>query len=72
MIFISVLFIDLPLDEVLQSRHVAMLVTQRGGHIGFMDGFIPNFKCEFYSERVIEQYLKALYQLTDIKRDLLL
>ncbi|XP_046913811.2 protein ABHD1 [Dermatophagoides farinae] len=62
----------LPLDEVLQSRNVAMLVTQRGGHIGFMDGFIPNFKCEFYSERVIEQYLKALYQLTDIKRDLLL
>ncbi|KAJ6222207.1 hypothetical protein RDWZM_000752 [Blomia tropicalis] len=61
---------SLPVDEVEQSSHVAMLVTSRGGHIGFMEGIIPKFRHAYYSERVIEQYLKALYDLPDVKRDL--
>lgn len=60
----------LPLDEVEESSHVAMLLTSRGGHIGFMEGLLPNFNANFYSERVIEQYLQALYRLSDIRRDL--
>lgn len=64
-------FAGLPLDEVAQSSHVAMLVTARGGHIGFLEGMFSPLKLRnsYYSERVIEQYLEALYK-TDIRRDL--
>lgn len=58
------------MEEVEQSSHVAMLVTCRGGHIGFMEGAFPTLRNSYYSERVIEQYLKALYTMPDIRRDL--
>nr|XP_027203568.1 protein ABHD1-like [Dermatophagoides pteronyssinus] len=55
---------NLPWD-VEQSRHVALLVTSRGGHIGFMEGIFPFLKSKFYTERLMEQYYKALYRLSD-------
>ena len=55
-----------------QSSHVAMLVTARGGHIGFLEGMLSplTLRNSYYSERVIEQYLEALYKLPDIAREL--
>ena len=47
-----------------------MLVTARGGHIGFMEGLVPKFfNAPFpgYSERLMEQYLKALIELPNIR-----
>lgn len=55
---------SLPWD-VEQNRHVALLVTSRGGHIGFMEGVFPFFKSKFYTERLMEQYYQALYRLSD-------
>lgn len=61
--------IALPVDEVEESSHVAMVVTSRGGHIGFMEGFLPLLP--FYSERLLKQYLGSLIKLKDIKKDLI-
>ncbi len=62
-------FCSLPVDEVEESSHVAMMVTSRGGHIGFMEGFLPILP--FYSERLINQYLGALIKIKDIEKDLI-
>jgi abhydrolase domain-containing protein 1/3 len=59
----------LPVDEVEESSHVAMVVTSRGGHIGFMEGFLPILP--FYTERLLQQYLGSLNKLKDIKKDLI-
>lgn len=49
----------LPLRQIENNPKCAMLVTARGGHIGFMEGFLP-YVPTFYLERVITQYLGAL------------
>ncbi|XP_074602783.1 phospholipase ABHD3-like [Brevipalpus obovatus] len=49
---------SLPIEEVKKSTNVALVVTQRGGHIGFMEGLFPMLP--FYSERLSKQYLEAL------------
>lgn len=58
----------LPLQEIRRSRHVAMILTQRGGHIGFMDGLFPSLP--FFSERLIGQYAAALLKLSDVRKEL--
>ncbi|XP_023221920.1 phospholipase ABHD3-like [Centruroides sculpturatus] len=54
-------FYTLPHQEASQSSHVAMVITSRGGHIGFMEGFLPI--APFFSERLYEQYLRSLLKL---------
>lgn len=49
----------LPLQQIESNPKCAMLVTARGGHIGFMEGLLP-YVPTFYLERVIIQYLGAL------------
>lgn len=49
----------LPLKQIEANPRCAMLVTARGGHIGFMEGLLP-YVPTFYLERVIIQYLGAL------------
>lgn len=49
----------LPLRQIESNPKCAMLVTARGGHIGFMEGLLP-YVPTFYLERVIIQYLGAL------------
>jgi len=49
----------LPLKQIEANPMCAMLVTARGGHIGFMEGLLP-YVPTFYLERVIIQYLGAL------------
>ena len=61
---------DLPSRSQLERNggKVAMLITARGGHLGFMEGLIPysdKHRYTFYSDRVYEQYAKALYKLPD-------
>jgi len=59
----------LPVDEVEESSHVAMVVTSRGGHIGFMEGFLPVMP--FFTEKLLHQYLESIYKLKDIRKDLI-
>lgn len=58
----------LPIQEITKSSHVAVVVTERGGHIGFMDGFFPFGT--FYLERLARQVFEALSSLEDVRRDL--
>lgn len=55
----------LPLEQIASNPKCAMLVTARGGHIGFMEGLFP-YVPTFYLERVITQYLGALKDVENI------
>lgn len=48
----------IPCQEVLNTRNIAIVISSRGGHIGFMDGILP--AAPFFSDRLFEQYLKGL------------
>lgn len=54
---------SLPLKQIEENPRCAMLVTARGGHIGFMEGLLP-YVPTFYLERVIIQYLGALKEVS--------
>ncbi|XP_011494643.1 PREDICTED: abhydrolase domain-containing protein 3-like [Ceratosolen solmsi marchali] len=50
----------IPLKEVSASKNVAMIVTSRGGHIGFLEGFWP-LKEEQYIGKIFSQYFTAVF-----------
>ena len=59
---------DLPIDEVDDSPDVALLLTKRGGHIGFMEGFLPVLP--FFLENVLHQYLSSIVKLHNVRKEL--
>lgn len=48
----------IPIRAAQKSTHVAIVITARGGHIGFLDGFWPNTKDE-YMARLFTQYFSS-------------
>lgn len=62
---------DLPLKQVQSCDHVAMVVTARGGHLGFMESaLMPSLEPTFYLERLFGQYIKALFEMKETPRSL--
>lgn len=59
-------YATLPLDKV--NDAFVFVITQRGGHLGFMDGWRPSVP--YYGDKLIEQYHKAMLGV-DRPRDLL-
>lgn len=56
------------IQEIQSNNQVAMVLLTRGGHMGFMNGFIP--RLPFFSETLCKEYLEGLINLSDIRRDL--
>lgn len=52
----------IPTTEIEANPWLAAIVTPRGGHVGFLDGFLWP-KPPFFSERFVAAYLKALLQI---------
>lgn len=66
-------FAAIPTRAAEESSHVAIVVTARGGHIGFLDGVWPKTNDE-YMARLFSQYFSAtLFDETfdGISRDML-
>lgn len=58
----------LPIEQFKNSTHTALLLTKKGGHIGFMDaqiGMVP-----FFSERLCKKYISSLITLDNIEETL--
>ena len=49
----------IPSEEAKSSAFVAILRTKYGGHIGFMEGWLPTTR--HFTDRVFAQYLRAVY-----------
>lgn len=55
---ISLYFSAIPIKAAEMSSHVAIVVTARGGHIAFLEGFWPGNKDQYMS-RIFGQYFSA-------------
>lgn len=53
-------FEAIPLKEASKLKNVAFVVTKRGGHIGFLEGFWP-MKQEQYIGKLFSQFFKAVF-----------
>jgi len=53
--------IDLPLDEAMDHEsNLAFIVTNRGGHLGFLEGFSTTPKEKHYMERFTTEFIRAV------------
>ncbi|KAJ6642732.1 Ceramide phosphoethanolamine synthase, partial [Pseudolycoriella hygida] len=48
----------IPVDAATRSSHVAIVITARGGHIGFLEGIWPSLKDQ-YMGRLFSQYFAS-------------
>ncbi|XP_042883554.1 phospholipase ABHD3-like [Penaeus japonicus] len=57
-----------PFDAASRSSHVALVVTARGGHIGFMEGLWP--AKSYYSERLFTQLIVSIFSNLETMKDI--
>ncbi|EDO48789.1 predicted protein, partial [Nematostella vectensis] len=50
----------LPLDKIKSCPNVVMVLTSRGGHIGYTEGLIPSGRG--YADRLMSQYVKSIIE----------
>ncbi|XP_024945852.1 phospholipase ABHD3 [Cephus cinctus] len=58
----------IPINEVNKSSNVAIIVTSRGGHIGFLEGVWPAKK-EQYMGKIFSQYFTAIFTSSIVQPD---
>lgn len=52
--------IALPTREAETNPNLVLVVTKRGGHIGFMEGFLPIGKC--WMDKVLIQFANTVFE----------
>ncbi len=53
--------LDLPIKQAVQEgSNLALIVTERGGHLGFLEGIFPFRKPFHYMERICGQFVKGM------------
>ncbi|XP_049814257.1 phospholipase ABHD3 [Schistocerca nitens] len=53
----------IPVEAANNSKNVAMVITARGGHIGFLEGIMPAYQTETqYMSRLFSQYFSAVFR----------
>lgn len=55
-------FAAIPVVEASTSEHVAIVITARGGHIGFMEGLWPGKARDQYMARLFSQYYQGMFR----------
>lgn len=53
-------FSAIPVEEASNSKYVAIVITQYGGHIGFLEGILPVLH-EEYICRLFTQYFRGVF-----------
>lgn len=53
------------MDAARRTQHVAIAVTTRGGHIGFMEGIFP-LKQDQYIGKLFSQFFSAIFRHRDV------
>lgn len=51
----------IPIEDAEKSTHVAIVITARGGHIGFLEGCWPNSK-EQYMGRLFSEFFGSVFR----------
>ncbi|XP_060652117.1 phospholipase ABHD3 isoform X1 [Drosophila nasuta] len=51
----------IPIKAANQCTHVAIIITARGGHIGFLEGWWPSTKDQYMCRLFTEYFTKALF-----------
>jgi len=55
---------SIPKTQAESSSHVAILTTKYGGHVGWLEGWIPSGY--FWSDRLMSQFLQAAFSNRDL------
>lgn len=53
-------FSSIPVKEIMDNQHIAVVVTSRGGHIGFLDGIFPSARG--FMDRLFSQYVSVIFE----------
>lgn len=54
-------YLAIPVDNAEKSTHIAICITARGGHIGFLEGCWPNSKNQ-YMGRLFSEFFGAVFK----------
>lgn len=57
----------IPVEDAEKSTHVAIVITARGGHIGFLEGAWPNAKDQ-YMARLFSEFFGAVLREDSFER----
>lgn len=57
----------IPIEDAEKSSHVAIVITARGGHIGFLEGCWPNSK-EQYMGRLFSEFFGAVFSQENFEK----
>ena len=68
MVAYNYLVLGIPVDDIAKSEHLALVLTERGGHVGFIDTFFG--RGTTYMDKLFKQYVCAVFEHQEILKDI--